>query len=369
MNTARTIILWAAMLAALLILVVLLHEILLPFVAGMVLAYLLNRPVNRLERLGLNRAAATLLLLCVFVAGLTALLVLTVPLLGTEIAEFIDNLPGYIRRLQDFATDPSRPWLRRVVGEGLNLAEQSSEDLARLATGWLTSFLGSLWSSGRALLSILSLLVVTPIVTFYLVYDWDRIVATIDHWVPAEHRETARKLWHEVDDAIGSFLRGQGIICLVLAVFYATALKLIGLNHGLLIGSTAGLLGFVPYLGALTGVVLSLCMVIVQFGPAWTLMAAVIGIFFVGQSVADYVLTPRLIGRRVHLDPVWLIFAVFAFGYLFGFVGILIAVPLAIAISVTIRFALGRYGNMDESPVAAVHADKKDAADRANRLG
>jgi predicted PurR-regulated permease PerM len=366
MGPTRPLIFWIGILAAVIAAVVLLHGMLLPFVAGMVLAYLLDRPVNRLERLGLNRAAATLLIIGLFVVGMITLIILLAPFLGAEIAAFIENLPGYSRRLHDFAMDPSRPWLRRIAGEGLGLAERSGADLANVATGWLSSILGSLWSRGRALLSIFSLLVVTPIVTFYLVYDWDRIVGTIDNWVPAEYRETARTLWHDVDEAVGGFLRGQGVICLVLATFYATALKSIGLNHGLLIGITAGLIGFVPYLGALTGVVLSLCMVIVQFGPAWGLMATVVGIFFVGQSLADYVLTPRLVGRRVHLNPVWLMFAVFAFGYLFGFVGILIAVPLAAVISVVVRFALSRYARGDTGPAAA-GVTNANAADREPR--
>ena len=155
--------------------------------------------------------------------------------------------------------------------------------------------------------------------------------------------KTARALAREIDDTIGAFLRGQGTICLILAVCYAVALKSIGLNHGFLIGLAAGLLGFIPYLGALTGLVLSVCMVLVQFGPATMLIATVVGIFLVGQMVADYVLAPRLVGRRVHLNPVWVMFALFAFGYLFGFVGVLVAVPLAAAIGVFVRFAFSRY--------------------------
>jgi predicted PurR-regulated permease PerM len=277
------------------------------------------------------------------------LIVFAAPFLGSEVAACIEDFPAYIRRLYEFATDPSRPWLRRIVTDGFGIAEQSSDDLSHLATGWLTGSLRSLWSGGEAVLSVLSLLVVTPIVTFYLVYDWVRIVAALDRSVPAEHRDLVRTLARDVDDTIGHFLRGQGVICLVLAAFYAIALKSIGLNHGLLIGIVAGVIGFIPYLGSLTGMVLSLSMAIVQFGLDWRYMATVIGVFFVGQLVADYVLTPRLIGRRVHLNPVWLMFAVFALGYLFGFVGVLVAVPLAAAIGVVARFALRRLNVMQEN--------------------
>jgi predicted PurR-regulated permease PerM len=340
---ARPALFWVGTLAAIAIAVVLLREILFPFVAGMGLAYLLDRPVNRLQRLGMNRAVATLLILVGVICGVIALIVLTAPFIGAEIVDFIEKFPAYVNRLHEFATDPSRPWLSRIVGEVI--AEQSSQDIENLAAGWLTSFFNSLWSGGRALVSILSLLIVTPIVTFYLVNDWKRIVATVDGWVPAEHRATVRKLSSEIDETIGYFLRGQGLICLILVGYYSVALRLIGLNHGLLIGCIAGSISFVPYFGSLTGIVLSLCVAILQFGPAWRVMAALIGIFFIGQLIADYVLTPRLIGRRVHLNPVWLMFALFAFGYLFGFVGILIAAPAAAAIGVIVRFALSRIGS------------------------
>jgi predicted PurR-regulated permease PerM len=343
MNVTRPVMFWLATLAAALAAIVLLRDVLLPFVAGMLLAYLLDGPVNRLERIGVNRAAAAIAIIAVFIVSVTVLIILTAPFFGAEMAALIDDLPAYVRRLHAFALDPSRPWLRKIVGDGFGAAEQSSGDIARLAAGWLTDSLRSLWSGGRALLSAFSLLVVTPIVAFYLVHDWNRIIATIDAWIPAEHRPTVRALAREIDDTVGAFLRGQATICLILAAFYAAALKSVGLDHGLLIGLAAGLLSFVPYLGSLTGLVVSLAMTVAQFGLAWTAMATVVAIFFVGQSVGDYVLAPRLVGRRVHLNPVWLMFALFAFGYLFGFFGLLVAVPVAAALGVPVRFALHRY--------------------------
>jgi predicted PurR-regulated permease PerM len=169
------------------------------------------------------------------------------------------------------------------------------------------------------------------------------MLAAIDNWVPPVHRETVRMLASEIDDTIRGFVRGQSFLCLVLAVFYASALSLIGLKHGLLIGITSGLLGFIPYLGSLAGLAISMCVAIAQFWPDWTMVLFVLAVFFVGQSLADYVLAPYLVGRNVHLNPVWMIFALFAFGYLFGFVGLLIAVPLAAAIGVLMRFALRQY--------------------------
>jgi len=169
------------------------------------------------------------------------------------------------------------------------------------------------------------------------------MVAAIDNWVPPARRETVRALASEIDGNIRGFVRGQSLLCLVLAAFYASALWLIGLNHGVLIGIAAGLLSFIPYLGALSGLVISMCVAIAQFWPDWTVALLVLAIFFVGQSLADYVLAPYLVGRRVHLNPVWILFALFAFGYLFGFVGLLIAQPFAAAIGVLMRFALGQY--------------------------
>jgi predicted PurR-regulated permease PerM len=343
MHSARPIAFWITMFAALVAAVVLLREILLPFVAGMVLAYLLDPLATRLERLGMNRLLATLVIVALFIGGIVALLIVTTPILVRELAHFIENFPRYVGQLQAFATDPTRPWLSKLVGEGLSHAEKSIGELTTLAAGWLAAFLRSIWSSGRALISVFSLAIVTPIVACYLIYGWKRMIAVVDNWVPPARRDTVRALAREIDDTIGGFVRGQAAICLILGIFYALALSLIGLNHGALIGLVAGLLSFVPYLGSLTGLVVSTCVAIAQFWPKWGLIIAVPAIFFVGQSVADYVLSPYFVGRRVNLNPVWLLFALFAFGYLFGFVGLLIAVPLAAAIGVLVRYGLAQY--------------------------
>jgi predicted PurR-regulated permease PerM len=343
MNFGRPIIFWVATLAAIAGVVVLLRGVLLPFVAGAVLAYLLNPIADRIERLGVSRLPATLAIIIVVVVTIAVLIVLTIPTIVSELSYLIESLPSYIRRLQTLATDPSRPWLSKVVGEGLGEAERSFSDLTSLAASWLTAFLRSIWSGGQALISIVSLAVVAPIVACYLIYDWNRMIAAIDHWVPPVYRETVRMLASEIDDTIRGFVRGQSLLCLVLAAFYASALSLIGLKHGALIGIASGLLSFIPYLGVLSGLVISMCVAIAQFWPDGTLILLVLAVFFVGQSLADYVLAPYLVGRNVHLKPVWMLFALFAFGYLFGFVGLLIAGPLAAAIGVLMRFALRQY--------------------------
>jgi predicted PurR-regulated permease PerM len=343
MKPARPTMIWIAMLAAAVAVAVLLRDILLPFVAGMVIAYLLDPLANRLERVGLNRLAATLAIMAVFIVGVALLTFLMAPVIVRELAHFVENFPLYVGQLQALATDPSRPWLRKIVGEGLSDAERSIGELPTLAAGWLDATLRSVWSGGRAMISVLSLAVVTPIVACYLIHDWDRMIAATDGLVPPAHRDTVRALAREIDDTIGGFVRGQSALGLILGAFYATALTLIGLKHCLLIGFAAGLLSFVPYLGSLTGLVVAMCVAIAQFWPNWTLIWLIPAIFFVGQLLADYVLSPYLVGRRVNLNPVWLLFALFAFAYLFGFVGLLIAVPLAAAIGVLVRFALTHY--------------------------
>jgi predicted PurR-regulated permease PerM len=343
MSTSRPILFWFATVAAVVAVAVLLREVLLPFVAGMVLAYLLDPLANRIERLGMNRLLATLAIIAFVVAALAILAVLTVPVTIRELSKFIEDFPLYVRRVHMLANDPGHPWLSKIVGEGLGETERSIGELTTFASDWLDTILRSVWSGGRALISILSLGIVAPIVACYLLYDWDNMIVTIDNWIPPAHRETVRALARDVDKTISGFVRGQSSLCLVLAVYYAVALSLIGFDHGILIGIAAGLISFIPYLGSLSGLVVSTCIAIAQFWPNWTPIWLVPAVFVVGQSLSDYVLAPYLVGRRVHLNPVWVMFALFAFGYLFGFFGLLIAVPAAAAIGVLMRFALRTY--------------------------
>jgi predicted PurR-regulated permease PerM len=341
MSFRQQVTFWAATFAVFVLALWLLHEILLPFVAGMGLAYLLDPVAKGLQRAGVNRLLATLLIVGLFVVAFLLLIILFVPILGAQLTAFIERLPGYIARLQALVTDPSRPWLRQIVGEGFRDADIG--DLVGQGAGWLAGFLRSLWSGGQALISIFSLLIVTPVVAFYLLHDWDRMVETIDGWVPRQHRETVRALAHEIDVVVAGFVRGQTAVCLILGSFYAAGLSLAGLNFGFLIGLVSGVISFIPYVGSMTGLVLSVGVAIAQFWPAWTPILVVAGIFFVGQFFEGYVLAPKLVGESVGLHPVWLMFALFAFAYLFGFVGVLVAVPLAAAAGVLARFALRQY--------------------------
>src|SRR5262245_38078569 len=210
---------WLGALAIFVLILWLLHEILLPFVAGMALAYLLDPIARRLQHAGVNRLIATVLIVGLFVVTFLVLLILIIPILGAQLAAFIDNLPGYVARLQALVTDPNRRWLRQVVGDSFRDADIG--DLVKQGAGWLAGFLRSLWSGGQALVSILSLLIVTPVVAFYLLYDWDRMLATVDSWVPRRSRDTVRGLAREINQAIAGFVRGQTAVCLLLGSFYA----------------------------------------------------------------------------------------------------------------------------------------------------
>ncbi len=342
MSFQRHVMFWLAALAIVIVLLWLLAEILLPFVAGLAIAFLLTPLTDRLERAGVNRLAAALMIITVVVLAIVLLILLVAPILGGQLWSFIDNVPGYVAKLQSLLRDPSNPWVQKIVGVGFN-TDQGMSDLVAQGVGWITTFLKSLWSGGRALVSLFSLVVVTPVVAFYLIYDWHHMIDTANSWVPLHQRDTVRGLAREIDASIAGFVRGQSAVCLILGSFYAIALTLSGLNFGLLIGLISGLITFIPYVGSMTGLILSLGVAVAQFWPHYTSILIVLGIFLVGQFLEGNVLSPKLVGESVGLHPVWLIFALLAFGYLFGFVGLMVAVPLAATIGVLARFALNRY--------------------------
>jgi predicted PurR-regulated permease PerM len=318
----------------------LLHDILLPFVAGIALAYVLAPLADRVERLGINRTVAALLVVSVLVVALIALMLLLVPLLLQQGSALISNIPGYFKRVKELIVDANLPWLNWL---GAAETGKTASDLVGQVATWLLSFSYSLWTGGKALVSFASVLIVMPVVTFYLIRDWHAMIDRVDSWVPVRQRDTVRQLGREIDAAIGGFLRGQFGVCLVLGCYYAIGLMLVGLDFALLIGLIAGVITFVPYIGSMTGLMIAVSVAIAQFWPDWKRIALVVAIFLVGQFIEGNIVSPKFVGERVGLHPVWLIFAMFAFGYLFGFVGLLIAVPLGAAIAVLLRFGLRQY--------------------------
>ncbi|MFM9975151.1 MAG: AI-2E family transporter [Beijerinckiaceae bacterium] len=340
----RKIVFWLAALAIFIALIAVLSDVLMPFAAGLVLAYLLDPLADRLEKLGIGRLGATLLILITFVAMFVAFLVVVLPLFATQLTAFIEKAPGYVTRLQSLLTEQGGPLLQKIGGEKVLVDLQKSlGDVVGQGMTWLGRFLTSLWSGGQALLGVLSLLVVTPVVAFYLLLDWDHMVAKIDSWIPVDQRETVRLLAGQIDTAISGFLRGQTLVCLILGGIYAIGLFALGLNFGVLIGISAGILSFIPYVGSLLGLIVAVAVAVAQFWPDATMVGLVLAVFAVGQFIEGNILAPKLVGETVGLHPVWLMFALLAAGSLFGFLGLLLAVPLAAAIGVLTRFALKQY--------------------------
>lgn len=339
----RQLIFWTGALIVFIALLWILADVLLPFVAGMALAYLLDPLVKRVQGFGLSRAWAAVIIVIIFAVLLVLAIILIVPVLGDQIGQFMQRLPDLIDRVRVLIQQSNQSWLGAYVGERLPEAQKSLGTVAATAAGWITTFLGSLWSGGKALISVLSILVITPIVAFYLLMDWDRMVNAVDNLIPIHHRDTVRALFREMDAAISGFVRGQAIVCVILGVFYSVALISIGLNFALLIGMTAAFLSFAPYIGTMVGFLLATGVALAQFWPEWIWVLATAGIFALGQFLEGNFLQPYLVGKETGLHPVWLMFSLLAFGVLFGFVGLLVAVPVAAAIGVLVRFLVRQY--------------------------
>jgi predicted PurR-regulated permease PerM len=350
----RQILFWGLGLAALLLIVYLLGSTITPFAAGIVLGYLLDPVVLKLQRFGFSRLGASLLILTVFVVAVVLLFILVVPVLGNQFIAFAQHLPGYAVRLQAFAIEEGNALIAKYGGrwlEAFGLSQQLSTaqiqksmgDFVTQSAQWLLDAFTRLVSGGAALFNFLSLLIITPVVAFYILVDWDRMISKIDSWLPLDHRETLRKIAWEINHALAGFIRGQSIVCLFLAVWYSVGLTLIGLDYGFLIGVIGGVLSFVPYVGSLTALVLSLSVALFQGWPSLKLFFLALAVVGTGQSLEGYVLSPQLVGESIGLHPVWLMFALLAFGQLFGFLGLLIAVPTAAAIGVVARHLIAVY--------------------------
>jgi predicted PurR-regulated permease PerM len=338
----QQLVFWLGALVVFFLLVDVLSPILLPFVAGAAIAYFLDPVVTRLERWHAPRGLAAVLALLLFVLALLLILALLLPLLQLQVAEFARRAPALVADA------------RQRLEELMQLAQQqlAPEDVAKLrdivgsgmadVASWLVRLLQGVLTSGLALANLLSLVFITPVVAFFMLRDWQRIVDDIDSWLPRQHLETIREQARLVDETLAGFLRGQLLVCLGVGVYYSVTLTFVGLEFGPIIGILAGILTFIPYVGFATGFVLALSLALLQFGFSSGLIKVVI-VFAVGQVLEANVLSPKLVGERVHLHPVWVIFALLAFGSVFGFLGVLLAFPAAAVIGVLVRFAHRQY--------------------------
>lgn len=338
----RSIRFWLVLLVVVLICTYLLRSVLLPFVAGMAVAYLLDPICDRLERWKLSRTWATTIVTVVFVLICVVILLILVPAVVSQIVTLIERAPAYVSAIQREIGELIAMLKDRLEPATLERLQEAMRGSADKAIAWATNLLGGVISGGVAFINFVALLVITPVVAFYLLRDWDRLVEQADDALPRKHLETIRGLAKQVDETLAGFLRGQGMVCIILAVFYAVGLTFAGLDFGLVVGLIAGFLSFIPYVGSLVGLVLSVGLALAQF-DSLTDVAIVAAVFFVGQAIEGNVLTPKLVGEKVGLHPVWVMFALLAGGALFGFVGVLLAVPVAAIVGVGVRFAIGQY--------------------------
>ena len=329
---------WGIAITVIIVLLWQLGDVILPFVLGGAIAYCLDPIADRLERLGLSRVAAVAVITLVATLAFILLFLLVIPTLIQQTAQLIETAPDVFNRLQNALTtrfpelmDETSTIRQQLIAIGETIQSKGGE----LVNGVLSSALG--------LINMLIFLVVVPVVAFYLLLDWDNMTAKIDEMLPRDHLPVVRRLASQVDKTLASFIRGQGTVCLILGTYYAISLMLAGLNFGLVVGFIAGLVSFIPYIGALVGGVLAIGLALFQFWGDWVSIGIIGGIFMVGQFLEGNILTPKLVGNSVGLHPVWLLFALSVFGSLFGFVGMLVAVPVAAMIGVFARYGIEQY--------------------------
>jgi predicted PurR-regulated permease PerM len=329
---------WGIAAAVFLVVLWFLGNVLLPFLVGGAIAYFLDPIADRLERLGLSRVAATSIISLVALVLVVLLVLAVIPTLVNQLTALINAAPDIAKRLQGFLLErfpelaDSTSTIRQTLAEIGTAIQARGAELAQ-----------SVLSSALGVISVVLFIVVVPVVAFYLLLDWDDMVARIDGMLPLDHAPTVRRLAREIDTVLAGFVRGQVSVCLSLGTFYAVALMAAGLQFGLIVGAIAGAITFIPYVGSLVGGALAIGLALFQFWGDWVHIGIIAAIFAVGQFVEGNILTPRLVGKSVGLHPVWLLFALSAFGTVFGFVGMLIAVPVAASIGVLTRFGLERY--------------------------
>ena len=329
---------WGIALLVLFVLLWFLGNVLLPFLVGGAVAYFMDPVADRLERLGLSRIAATSVLTLGAVLVVVLLVLSVIPTLVEQLGALVNAAPLIATQFQTFLIErfpelqDSTSTIRQTLAQIATAIQSQGADLVQ-----------SLLSSALGVLNAVVFIVVVPVVAFYMLMDWDHMVAKLDAILPRDHAPVVRRLAAEIDGTLAAFVRGQLTVCLLLGTFYSVALMLAGLQFGLVVGAIAGAITFIPYVGALVGGALAIGLALFQFWGDWLSIGIIAAIFGFGQFVEGNILTPKLVGESIGLHPVWLIFALSAFGSVFGIVGMLVAVPVAAAIGVLIRFAMQQY--------------------------
>jgi predicted PurR-regulated permease PerM len=343
MRIERQVLFWLAVAVLFVVALLALRAILLPFLAGMVIAYALNPLADRLTTIGLPRLWASALIVALLIVALLLAFIFVVPLLVTQIQQLADGLPTEFDRMRKAFEEWGSSRFGARFGDIKSGFDRAIVDLSANWASVAGVVAQSVWAQGLALVNFVSLVLVTPLVVFYLLVDWYPMLEKIDRWLPRDHEATIRRLANDINGAISAFIRGQGLVCLILGTVYAIGLTWAGLRYGLLLGALTGLLCFVPVVGWVLGLILSATLALVEYWPDTLPMLKVVGVFALGQTLDVAFLSPKIVGSKIGLHPVWLIFSLFVFSYLFGLVGVLIAVPVAAAIAVLVRFALEVY--------------------------
>lgn len=315
-----------------------LGNVILPFLVGGAIAYFLDPVADRLQRLGLSRVAATAMISVFALMTFVILSLLIFPMLIRQLTELVNAAPQILQELQDFLYTN----FPQVFDEG-SVVRSTLVSIGKTVQARGAELASTVLSSALSVINAVVFVVVVPVVAFYLLLDWDNMVGRIDALLPLQHRESIRRIARDIDRVLAGFVRGQVSVCLILGTFYSVALMIAGLDFGLIVGAIAGLITFIPYIGALIGGALAIGLALFQFWGDWFHIAIIAGIFAVGQFLEGNVITPKLVGGSIGLHPVWLLFALSAFGTIFGFVGMLVAVPVAAALGVLVRFAASQY--------------------------
>ncbi len=324
-----------------------LRDVLMPFVVGMAIAYFFDPVADKLEEIGFSRTLATSTILIGFFVALIGLALLLIPALQQQITSAIQLIPLIIDRFRDAIEPLLAQMSTEIDQDAVKSIKEAVQKYAGTALKLATGFISNVWSGGLAVLNLLSLFLITPLVAFYLLRDWDRIVEKVDGLLPRDGAPAIREQFQKIDQTLAGFVRGQASVCLVLMVIYAVGLSVVGMNASLLVGIAAGALAVIPYIGAAISLVIGVALAIAQFHQDWVSILMVALVFIVGQTLESYVLTPRLVGGRVGLSPIWIIFAMLAGGSLFGLTGVLIALPVAAISGVLVRFGIDQYMDSD----------------------
>lgn len=336
------IIFWSILGLVLILFVNLVSNILLPFIVAVIFAFLLDPLADKLEKRKLSRNNATLIILFSFFLILAIVLTLVIPVIYGQITNLLAKFPEYVKLTNERVIPYLSEMLNKIAPDAVSTAKESVNDISKVAFSFLQKLLKNIWNSGLAIVNILSLLFVTPIVTYYILRDWDKMIEKIKNYLPVQSRETILEQVKQVDITLSAYLRGQINVCLILGFFYAIALSFAKLEFGFTIGILTGILSFIPYVGMMFGFTIGMILAFLQFDSIFSI-SIVAAIFLIGQFIEGNFITPKLVGDKVGLHPVWIIFSLMAGGTIFGFIGILIAIPVASVLGVLIKFVLQKY--------------------------